>query len=91
MARNWRVRGGKIDLIVAKGDVLARVLRGQDGSGASFGEPFEAVTAAKQARIRRLAGAWLRSQDRRAGGWGELRFDVASVRGTTVEIIEAAF
>jgi putative endonuclease len=61
-------------------------------TGTNFGEPFEAVTMSKQARVRRLAVQWLRSDGSRlAARPTTLRFDVASVTGTHVEVIEAAF
>lgn len=61
-------------------------------SGRAFGEPFEAVTASKQARLRRLAAEWLRSR-----GPGpartpmDIRFDVVSVIGARVDVLEEAF
>jgi putative endonuclease len=62
-----------------------------------YGDPAEAVTPAKVARIRRLAVQWL--TERRAGGSdcrGELRFDVVSVvrlaaNGPDVRHLRAAF
>jgi putative endonuclease len=77
--------------VLSKGELLV-FCEVKTRTGTSFGEPFEAVTASKQARIRRLAVQWLRSDGstlaERPGG---LRFDVASVKGTLVEVIEAAF
>jgi len=57
-------------------------------SRTAHGHPLEAVTPAKQRRLRRLAAAYLRSQDRR---WAEVRFDVASVLGATLHVVEGAF
>jgi putative endonuclease len=62
--------------------------------GVAYGAPFEAVTFAKQRRLRTLALRWLAThEDRRAA---ELRFDVASVlappgQRPVIEVIEAAF
>ena len=59
LARNWRCREGELDLIVRNGrelvfcEVKARTTD-------AFGVPAEAVSATKQARIRRLAARWLR-------------------------------
>ena len=53
-----------------------------------YGNPFEAVTAAKQRRIRGLAVQWLRSNNVRCK---RLRFDVAAVEDGVVEIRRAAF
>ena len=57
-----------------------------------FGLPVEAVTPAKQARIRRLAARWLREHpDSTAGRRSELRFDVATVLGDRLDVLEGAF
>jgi len=45
-------------------------------SGPGFGDPAEAVTAAKSARIRRLGLRWLAAH---GIGWRDLRFDVVTV------------
>jgi putative endonuclease len=61
-------------------------------SGDRFGVPAEAVTFAKQARIRRLAARWLRDHPTPIGGGSrELRFDVAAILGQDLQLIEAAF
>ena len=86
LARNWRCRQGEIDLVVTDGrrtvfcEVKAR-------SSDAFGSPEEAVTPVKQARIRRVAARWLEAAPSR----GPVRFDVASVRGANVAVIEGAF
>jgi putative endonuclease len=85
--RNWRCRNGELDLVVEVGrtvvfcEVKAR-------SSSRYGQGFEAVTYAKQQRLRRLALLWLST---RQEGFASLRFDVASVDGGTVTVIEAAF
>lgn len=91
LSRNWRTRQGEIDLVVRREDLLV-FCEVKTRSSVTFGEPFEAVTRAKQMRLRRLAAEWLRSSYRssRSGGY-ELRFDVASVRGSSVEVMEGAF
>ena len=52
------------------------------------GTPLEAVTPAKQARIRRLAAAYLAESGVRAS---RVRFDVAGVLDGRVEVVEDAF
>ena len=88
VARNWRSRQGEIDLIAEQAGILV-FCEVKTRSGIRFGEPFEAVTRAKQLRLRRLAAEWLRSAARPRAH--ELRFDVASVRGDHVSVLEAAF
>ncbi len=88
VARNWRSRQGEIDLIARRGGLLV-FCEVKTRASTAFGEPFEAVTRTKQMRLRRLAAEWLRSSTSR--GRYELRFDVASVRGPSVEVLEGAF
>jgi putative endonuclease len=91
--RNWRCREGELDLVLGAAGVVV-FCEVKTRRGDRFGQPFEAVTAAKQRRIRGLALRWLADHpDARAA---ELRFDVASVRmpkdgRAMVEVIEAAF
>jgi putative endonuclease len=55
--RNWRSRTGEIDLIAREKDRLVFVeVKTRNGSG--FGHPFEAITAEKMARMRRLVADW---------------------------------
>lgn len=55
----------------------------------SFGVPAEAITQAKRRRIRRLAARWL--EEARPARPAEVRFDVAALLGTDIEVIEDAF
>jgi putative endonuclease len=88
LARNWRVREGELDLVVARGDVVV-FCEVKSRSSEAFGQPFEAVTPVKQVRLRRLAARWLAADGR---SWPIVRFDVASVvRGRVVGVIESAF
>jgi putative endonuclease len=87
LERNWRCAAGELDLICARGTTLV-VCEVKARSRTTHGHPLEAVTPAKQRRLRRLAAAYLRSQDRR---WGEVRFDVATVLGRTLHVVEGAF
>lgn len=75
LARNWRGPSGELDIVARDGDELAFV-EVKTRSGLGFGHPAEAVTAAKQARLRRLAAEWLAAHDARATG---VRIDVVAV------------
>jgi putative endonuclease len=85
--RNWRCRDGELDLVVG-GPGLVVFCEVKTRTSEAFGVPAEAVTPAKQRRIRRLATLWLRE---RGGGGAQLRFDVAAVMGRDVDVIENAF
>jgi putative endonuclease len=88
LARNWRSgRYGELDVVATKGGVLA-VCEVKARSSEAFGTPLEAVTPAKQARIRRLAAAYLSASGVRAS---RVRFDVAAVLDGRLEVVEDAF
>ena len=88
LARNWRGgRAGELDLVVGRGPVIA-ICEVKARRSAAFGVPAEAVTPAKQARIRRLGAMWLAEAGVRPA---EVRFDVVAILGDEMEIIEAAF
>lgn len=91
LARNWRCREGEIDLVVrvaVPGRPIIVICEVKTRTSDAFGSPAEAVGRAKQARLRRLAMAWLaENPDER----GALRFDVASVVGADVIVLEGAF
>jgi putative endonuclease len=87
LERNWRCGVGEIDLICAKGSLLV-VCEVKARTGSVHGHPFEAVTASKQRRLRRLAAIYLRQQGRR---WADVRFDVAAVLDGILEVVEGAF
>ena len=65
LARNWRVREGEIDL-VARRDATIVFCEVKTRRGDAFGLPAEAVTARKQARLRKLAVRWLGDNAARA-------------------------
>lgn len=77
--RNWRspdrlVRG-ELDLVVREGEVLA-FCEVKTRSSTAFGLPAEAVSPAKQHKIRALARVWLAQ---RGMPWTVVRFDVVAV------------
>lgn len=74
--RNWRGRAGELDIVALHGDELV-VVEVKTRSGDGFGHPAEAVTAAKLARLRRLAGEWLAAHDLHPRS---VRVDVVAVR-----------
>jgi putative endonuclease len=89
LARNWRCRVGEIDLVCTRGDVLV-VCEVKTRTAATFGQPFEAVTPAKQRRLRHLAALYL-SNGTSHRYYDEIRFDVVSILAGSTEVIEGAF
>ncbi len=84
LARNWRPapgRGlprGEIDIVARDGAELV-IVEVKTRSTAAFGGAVAAVTRAKLARLRRLAAAWLASQDR--------RIDFAGIDGVRIDVV----
>ena len=87
VVRNWRCREGELDLIVRDGRAFV-FCEVKTRTTDAFGAPVEAVNRAKQERLRRLAAKWLTEAPVHPR---EIRFDVASVMGDTVEVLEGAF
>jgi putative endonuclease len=75
LERNWRCEHGEIDLVALDGDCLV-VCEVKTRRSTAFGEPVEAVTWRKAARLRRLASAWLAAHDVRPAG---VRIDVIGI------------
>ena len=73
--RNWRCREGELDL-VARDDEAIVFCEVKTRRGIGYGSPVEAVTPAKQRRLRLLAQRWLAAHDEHAP---YLRFDVVGV------------
>lgn len=94
LARRHRTRFGELDLIAANDSTLVfcEVKSRREGSGS----PWDALTPAKQAQVRRMAAAWLVDTPERPRV-EDLRFDAVGVvvdaRGGLVSLdhLEAAF
>ena len=91
LERNFRCRGGEIDIVALDGSTLVFVevkLRRTLARGA----PIEAVTALKQTRVRRAAQTYLAFSGR---VFERIRFDVISVLRTSARTeithLKAAF
>ncbi len=96
VGRNWRCRDGEIDLVaVDPGGVLV-VCEVKTRTSTAFGSPLDAVTAAKQKRLRRLAARWLSEAPTGGAKTRPVRFDVAGVMedrtgALVIEIVDDAF
>ena len=90
VGRNYRTKGGEIDLIMRDGaDLVFVEVRYRASS--SHGRPAESITAAKQRRLLYAARAYLM----RFGVQPSCRFDVVSIAGLAddpdIGWIKAAF
>ncbi len=91
LERNWRRREGELDLVVRKGTTVV-FCEVKARTSDRYGTGAEAVVASKQRRIRRLAARWLSEITPAAGRASvEVRFDVVSVTGGGLEVVEDAF
>ncbi len=91
--RNFRARGGEVDIIAEHGGALVFVeVRARTSN--RFMSPAESVNAAKQRRIRRAANTFIAARERRER---VMRYDVVEVgltpegRVEQINVIEAAF
>jgi putative endonuclease len=89
--RNFRCRGGEIDVIARDGETLVFV-EVKERSGASHGAAIEAVTRLKRSRIVRAARLYAAQH---ALSEGAVRFDVVAIdlapEGTRVRHEAGAF
>ena len=60
--RNWRCPEGEIDIVALDGDALV-IAEVKTRRSLDYGHPFEAVDAAKLARLHRLSSSWCREHD----------------------------
>ncbi len=92
VARNWRCAQGEIDVLCRRRDASGRrtlvVCEVKARSSHALGHPLEAVTPAKQRRLRRLAALFLSGQD---VYYDRIRFDVAAVDRQGLLVHESAF
>ncbi|HEX4443248.1 MAG TPA: YraN family protein [Galbitalea sp.] len=84
LERNWRCSQGEIDIIAFKdGEVVFVEVKTR--TSVAFGHPLEAITVAKLARLRRLAGAWCHAHpDVRAA----VRIDAIAIIAPTRGLVE---
>ena len=80
------MRSGELDLVLLRdGEIVFCEVKSRRSE--RYGAAAEAVDRRKQLRIRSLAALWLEASGRR----GRVRFDVATVTGVEVDVIEGAF
>ena len=97
VARNWRSKRGELDVVARKDGVLV-VCEVKAQASNAFGTPAEAVTPAKQLKVRRATADFRASMRESNDPIASLvnvvravRFDVACVLGTQLEMLEDIF
>ncbi len=86
VARNWRWRGGEVDIIARDGGTLVFV-EVKARSSPRFGLPAEAVGRRKRGKLIAAAKAFLG----RDAGRIPIRFDVVAVLGERITHLRGAF
>ncbi len=91
IARNWHCREGELDIVAFSiCDMVPTIAVVEVRARATdyFGSPLESVTHAKQKKLRIATRKFLTSE---SCVYGAVRFDVASVLGTKIEVVQNAF
>ena len=59
LERNWRIKGGEIDLVAKSPAGKVHFIEVKTRSSLAFGHPLEAIDREKAHRLQKLALAWL--------------------------------
>lgn len=78
--RNWRCDDGEIDIVAARGDVLA-IVEVKTRTSRRYGHPLEALDVTKLDRLWRLGYAWAKAHPSVARSL-RLRVDGIAVMGS---------
>jgi putative endonuclease len=87
LGTNVRVGYGEIDIIAQRDEVIV-ICEVKTRTSREFGDPGEALTAAKQRTVRTAAFGWAKLNN--VASW-RLRFDLACVVGTRLEMLPDSF
>ncbi|WP_029149732.1 YraN family protein [Microbacterium indicum] len=81
--RNWRCAEGELDIVAARGRVLA-IVEVKTRTSTRYGHPLEALDDEKVRRLWRLGHAWVRAHPERARGL-VMRVDAIAITGREPE------
>lgn len=87
LARNFRVKGGEIDLVMQDKKTLVFV-EVKTRATTAFGGPLAAITAAKQQRIARAAHIFVQTNRPK---FDSIRFDAVAVLAQEITHLQNAF
>jgi putative endonuclease len=88
VARNWRCKGGELDLVMQDGAVLA-VVEVRSRARADYGSALESVDARKRGRLIHATRLFLAAHPEH--GEAEVRFDIVTLEGPRIDWLKAAF
>lgn len=88
IARNWRCKGGELDLVMRDGEALA-VVEVRSRKQAGWGSALESVDARKRARLVRATEQFLLQHPEHADR--EVRFDIVTIDAGAIDWLKAAF
>lgn len=86
--RNWRCKGGELDLVMTDGATLA-VIEVRSRARSDYGSALESVDARKQGRLVHATQLFLVGHPEHAQR--EVRFDVVTLEGRDLQWLKAAF
>lgn len=78
ISRNLRIGRGEIDIVALDRRCLV-FCEVKTRTGYQYGDPFEAVTEAKQFQIKKLAEAYISQNRVSIKAFDDVRFDVVSI------------
>ena len=76
MDRNYHCRWGELDLVAEESDSRIHFVEVKTRTGTAYGTPGEAVTYAKQQKIKKTALTWLQDRERY---FPDITFDVIEI------------
>ncbi len=88
VTRNWRCKGGELDLVMRDGAALA-VIEVRSRARSDYGSALESVDARKQGRLVHATQLFLAAHPEHAQR--EVRFDVVTVEAGELQWLKAAF
>ena len=88
IARNWRCKGGELDLVMTDGATLA-VIEVRSRARSDYGSALESVDGRKQGRLVHATQLFLAAHQ--AHAQREVRFDVVTLEGSDLQWLKAAF
>lgn len=88
LVRNWRCKGGELDLVMRDGETLA-IVEVRSRGRSHYGDALESVDARKRGHLIHAARLFLATHTEHANR--NVRFDVVALDGAQLQWLQAAF